>query len=113
MISKRVPIQDPLEFIRQCVVEKRMYWTYHVTMRMERRSISRQMILESVESYDLVESYPDDKYLPSYLVWARHGEEIFHILFATDVANHNVRIVTAYRPNPEEWERGYKRRQVR
>lgn len=30
-------------------------------------------------------------------------QEVFHVLFAVDVAGDNVRIVTAYRPNPEGW----------
>lgn len=30
--------------------------------------------------------------------------DIFHRLFAVDAEEDNVRIVTAYRPNPEEWE---------
>lgn len=110
MHSERILPADPLEFIRLCVVEKRILWTYHVTMRMEKRSISRLMLLESVGSYELLEMYPEDKYLPSYLVWAKHGETIFHILFAVDIINRNVRVVTAYRPNSEEWEQEFKRR---
>src|SRR6266571_5041501 len=39
------------------------------------------------------------KYLPSYLLLARHGEEAFHVLFAVDVEGDNVRVVTSYRPD--------------
>ena len=58
------------------------------------------------------EEYPDDKYLPSYLVLARSGEESFHLLFAADVEENNVRLVTAYRPNTMEWERDQKTRRT-
>ena len=58
----------------------------------------------AVETYDLVEAYPDDKYLPSYLVLAHRDSDYFHVLFAADVAGDNVRVVTAYRPDPDEWE---------
>lgn len=112
MSSERILPTEPMEFIRQCVMERRMLWTYHVTMRMERRSISRQMILETVGSYEMIETYPEDKYLPSYLIWAKRGETVFHILFAVDVKNQNVRIVTAYYPNPEEWEEEFKKRKT-
>lgn len=47
---------------------------------------------------------PEDKYLPSYLVLARHGSEVFHVLFAVDVEGDNVRVVTSYRPDPMEWQ---------
>jgi hypothetical protein len=73
-------------------------------MRLQDRFIARQRILKSVDTYEIIESYPGHKYLPSYLVLARHGGEIFHVLFAVDVVGDNVRIVTAYRPNPDEWQ---------
>jgi len=40
-----------------------------------------------------IEAYPEDKYLPSYLALAKHYEEVFPLLFATDVTGENVRIV--------------------
>ena len=95
---------DPLEFIQRCVRERKVLWTYHVNMRLEGRHINRGDILGAVDTYSIVESYPEDKYLPSYLVLAR-GE--FHVLIAVDVEERNVRIVTAYRPDPEEWEEGF------
>jgi hypothetical protein len=69
-------------------------------MRLDRRHISRQEILDAVDSYQLVEEYPDDKYLPSYLIKAA---STFHVLFATDVPGRNVSVITAYRPDPGEW----------
>ena len=55
-------------------------------MRLAGRFIPREAILGAVTTYELVETYPDDKYLPSYLILARHGSDAFHVLFATDVA---------------------------
>ena len=72
-------------------------------MRLAGRFIPRETILAAVASYELVEAYPDDKYLPSYLVLARHGADAFHVLFAVDVEGDTVRVVTAYRPDPEQW----------
>jgi len=101
---------DALEFIKRCIAERRVYWTYHVQMRMGERSISRKMILESVESYEIIESYPTDKYLPSYLVYGRIGDIIFHVLFAVDEKEENVRIITAYFPDRAKWTDDMKRR---
>ncbi len=102
---------EPLSFIRRCVRERRIYWTYHVNMRMAGRHITRQAILESVDTFEIIESYPEDKYLPSYLVWAKADEGIFHVLFAVDVAECNVRVITVYRPTREQWSYDYRRRQ--
>ena len=110
MANERHSLSDPIVFIRSCVLARRIFWTYHVNMRLEGRSISRTEVLDTVHSYEVIEAYPDDKYLPSYLVYANSGDDAFHILFAADVAGDNVRIVTAYRPDPSRWEPGKKTR---
>ena len=68
------------------------------------------MIIRLADSYEMVEEYPEDKYLPSYLLLGRQGEEAFHVLFGADVEGQNVRVVTAYYPSAEEWEANLKMR---
>ena len=79
-------------------------------MRLGQRFIAREMIIRVADSYEMVEEYPEDKYLPSYLLLGRQGEEAFHVLFGADVEGQNVRVVTAYYPSPEEWEADLKTR---
>jgi hypothetical protein len=110
MAGERREPDDPLVFIRRCVGEQRVYWSYHVNMRMRDRFIAREQILGAVASYEIIESNPNDKYLPSYLVHAAVGDRVFHVLFATDAEGDNVRVVTAYRPDPLEWEADLKSR---
>lgn len=102
-VGQRLP-DDPLDFIQRCVRARRVYWTYHVNMRLAGRHISRGEIFDAVDTYTIIESYPDDKYLPSYLVLATPAGAAFHVLVAADVQDDNVRVVTAYHPSPEEWE---------
>ena len=111
-VDRQLP-DDPVAFIQACVRKRQILWTYHVNMRLQGRHIPREAILDTVETYELVESYPQDKYLPSYLVLAHDSSEVFHVLFATDVAEEHVRIVTAYRPSTEEWEDDGKTRRTR
>ena len=66
--------------------------------------------METVDTYELVEGYPDDKYLPSYLVLAQHAQGAFHPLFAADAVGDNVRVVTSYRPDPRDWQPDLKTR---
>ncbi len=105
----RIP-QDPLGFIQERVRARAIFWTYHVNMRLKDRFIQREQILQAVDAYEIIESYPHDKYLPSYLVLASKGTDAFHVLFAVDVEGNNVRIVTAYRPSPTEWQSDLKTR---
>lgn len=109
MAERKLP-DDPVTFIRECLRGGRILWTYHVNMRLGQRFITRETIIAAAESYEIVEAYPDDKYFPSYLLLGRLNEEAFHALFGTDVEGQNVRVVTAYYPNPEEWEKDLKTR---
>jgi len=68
------------------------------------------MILNSTGSYEIIKSYPDDKYMPSYLVYSKVDDIIIHILFAVDIEHKNVRVVTAYRPDPSHWKKDLKTR---
>ena len=79
-------------------------------MRLGQGFIARETIIAAAENYEIVEAYPGDKYFPSYLLLGRLDEEVFHALFGTDVDGQNVRVVTAYYPNPEEWEEDLKTR---
>ena len=110
MSKERQLPEDPLGFIQRCVRQRKILWTYHVNMRLTARFIPREAILESVAGFDLIERYPEDKYLPSYLVWTKHRGETFHVLFAADVSNDQVRIITAYRPDPDEWDQDRRNR---
>ena len=101
---------NPLLFIQRCVRDRKIQWTYHVNMRLSGRFISRQKIFDSVDTFEVIEEYPDDKYLPSYLVYSKQQSLVFHVLFAVDVSGDNVRVVTAYYPTLEEWEEDLKTR---
>ena len=103
MAAHRTLPDDPLAFIQECVRRDHLLWTFHVSIRLARRFIAQQTILDAVNSYEIVEAYPEDKYLPSYLVLARNEEESFHVLFAADVSSNHVRVIIAYRPDSREW----------
>ncbi len=78
-----------------------------MNMRMKGRFISREIVLDSIQHYEIIEEYSGDKYLPSYLVFSKYQDKIFHVLFAVDVEEDNVRVITAYYPSLNEWEEGF------
>jgi hypothetical protein len=77
---------------------------------MRNRNISRELIIEARDRYEIIEENPEDKYLPSYLVHAEGQGDQFHILFAVDREEDNVRVITAYRPSRDEWQDDMKTR---
>jgi uncharacterized protein DUF4258 len=71
---------------------------------MTQRSLGSEMLLNGTGSLEIIESYPDDKYVPSFLVRGNFEGTVFHAQIATDVEARNVRVVTMYTPAPEEWD---------
>lgn len=103
VVSRGATCPHLVEFFKYCFLRGTVFWTYHVNMRITGRFIPRDSILEAVDTFEIVEAYPEDKYLPSYLVLGRSGEGSFHLVVAVDVQGDNVRIVTAYRLDAGEW----------
>jgi hypothetical protein len=101
---------DILEFIKSCIRRHKIRWTYHVNIRLKGRFISREAILSSGNTYEIIEEYPKDKYLPSYLIYAKYENQVIHIQIATDLENDNVTIVTAYKPTLDKWEKNLRTR---
>ena len=101
--------EDPLEFIQECVAEGRILWTYHVNMRLKTRYITRQEILNSVFDCEIIEEYPDD-IIPSHLIHATMGGKVLHVVFSKDLKYRNVRVVSAYEPDPDRWRKDFKTR---
>ena len=110
MTRERLLPSNPIRFIQDCIRRGRVLWTYHVNMRLVGRFISRESILEAADTLELVEAYPHDKYLPSYLLLGRAAGDALHVVVAVDVESENVRVVTAYRPDAGEWQDDFKTR---
>jgi hypothetical protein len=81
-------------------------------MRLEQRSLGSEMLLKGADSLEIIEAYPDDKYLPSFLVRCEFEGRVFHAQIATDVEARNVRVVTMYIPVAEEWDSQFRTRRV-
>lgn len=104
MDQGKIPDQ-PLGFIQDCIKRRRIRWTYHATLRLQQRVLAVETVLGSVDTFEVIEQYPADKYLPSYLVRAVDPNgRVFHLQAAVDVQDENIRIVTTYIPDPGEWD---------
>ena len=103
---------DTLKLIKSCVRHRKIRWTYHVNMRLKSRFIPREAILSSVGTYEIIEEYLKDKYLPSYLIYAEYKGQIIHIQIATDLENDNITIVTVYKPTLDKWKKDFKTRRI-
>jgi hypothetical protein len=79
-------------------------------MRLHQRALTADMLSNGISTLEIIERYPQDKYLPSFLVRGESGGAAFHARIATDVEGDNVRIVTMCAPDPRDWDQGLRRR---
>ena len=83
-----------------------------MSMRLGQRGLTGEMLVQGAGSLEVIEVYPEDKYLPSFLLRGEHRGAVFHAQVATDVEGDNVRVVTMYVPNAEEWDAGFRMRRT-
>lgn len=82
-------------------------------MRLEQRGLKAETLAKGVASLEILEAYPHDKYLPSYLLRGEFRGDLFHALVAIDTEGGNVRVVTMYRPSADEWDDDYRVRKAK
>jgi len=82
-------------------------------MRLQQRGLTSGMIRDAMATLEIIETYAQDKYLPSFLLRGESEGCVFHAQIATDVEGENIRIVTMYTPDPNEWDEGMRIRRAR
>ena len=74
-------------------------------MRLQERRLNSELLRKAIDTFEIIETYPQDKYLPSFLMRGEVPEFVFHALVAMDLEGDNVRLVTMYLPDPERWDK--------
>ncbi|HVC32494.1 MAG TPA: DUF4258 domain-containing protein [Chloroflexota bacterium] len=91
----------------------RLVLRVHAVRRMWQRGITRADVWHVLETGQVVQNYPDDVLYPSRLVLGWRDLRPIHVVVADDSSNHLTIVITAYEPDPSEWEPGYVRRKAR
>lgn len=74
------------------------------------RRITVEDVQAVVSEGELVQNYPEDKPYPSRLVLGWRGTRPIHVVVAEDIEDGILIIVTAYEPDPIQWDSGFKRK---
>ena len=93
-----------IEDIRRLCEDDTLFLTEHLLARMRQRNIRWKDIKNSILHGEIIKQYPTDRPFPSCLI---NGENL-HIVCS--VGGNNLYIITAYRPSPERWEVGDKKK---
>lgn len=83
--------------------------TEHARVRLYERNISIDDIVNGINTGEIIKQYRDDKPLPSCLILGFSlKSQYIHIVVSCD-ANF-IYLITAYFPDSEIWENGFKKR---
>ena len=95
-----------IDTIRTLCSTRSFYWTDHVLKRLRERGIRRDDIRHCIMSGRIIEEYPDDYPFPSCLILgcAVDSKPLHVVVGAGDGL---IWIISAYYPNPDEWNEAY------
>ena len=74
------------------------------------RGISRADVREVVDSGETIAEYPEDKPYPSKLLLGFSGGRPVHVVVGFEAPAGKCYVITAYIPDPAQWNEGFKTR---
>lgn len=63
-----------------------------------------------IDSGEVIEDYPEDEPFPSRLILGTVQNRPLHVVVAEEKDSDITHVVTAYQPDLDQWENGFKRR---
>ena len=107
-------MSDGVDFLRMrdAVRTSGVEWQRHALERMVERSIRRADVLEVVRSGEPIEIYPADSPFPSALILGWIGTRPLHVVAAFDPERDRVFVITAYEPDLQHFEPGFRVRRT-
>jgi len=82
----------------------------HALERVFERRITVEDVRSVVTDGEMIQNYPEDKPYPSRLVLGWRGNRPLHVVVAEDSEAGILIVVTAYEPDPIQWDSGFKRK---
>jgi Domain of unknown function (DUF4258) len=90
---------------------ERIMWSVHAIKKLRIEGFRKAEIEKCLKECIIIEDYPvQNRPLPDCLVLGFVGTDPVHVVTALDKDFDRVFIVTVYRPTPERWEDGWKKR---
>ncbi len=90
----------------------RLVYRVHAIERIVERGISDDDVRQVLADGKEIEEHPADYPYPSRLLLGWCGQRPIHVVAADNTADNETIIVTVYEPDPDRWERGFKRRKA-
>lgn len=102
-------MNDSIYEIRRLCANNALYWTDHIAKRLIQRNIMPQEVKSALMNGEIIEEYPKDYPFPSFLVLGYNDvSSPLHVVCS--IGNNQLFIITAYRPDPLQWDSRFKHR---
>jgi len=101
--------EETLAVIRERVRRGDYVISFTHTEKLRERKISADDVEEAICDGALIENYPDDARGPSCLILGRSGGRPLHVVCGR-LEEQRILIITAYEPDPAEWESNWRTR---
>ena len=89
---------------------KHIFFTGHAVRRMFERGLTKTDVVVVLGQGEVIAGYPDDTPLPSCLKLGFVRGMAIHVVVAEDRTAETCHVVTAYYPDPDLWEPGFRTR---
>ncbi len=93
------------------MADRSLVFRAHATSRMLERDILLSEVRDVLLQGEVIERYPDDRPFPSRLVLGWAAGRALHVVAADDAGSLTF-VITAYEPDPDEWEPGFRIRRA-
>ncbi len=93
---------DTLQKIQTKIHQGDFRFSDHAVKRMISRKIVREELEQAISNGEVIEEYPDDKYSPTCLIYGK-SKSGRHLHVHVSVPR-KVVVITAYDPDPAEWD---------
>jgi Domain of unknown function (DUF4258) len=98
-----------IAMLREAAVQGRIQWHLHALERILERGISRAEVVGAIMNGEVIEIYSVDRPYPSCLIMYVETEPV-HVVVAADPTARICHVITAYRPDLEHFEPGFRTR---
>ena len=95
--------------LQRLCIDGSIRWTGHVLKRLLQRGISQASVVQAILNGEIIEQYPDDYPYPSCLLLGLSvAGDPLHVVCGQ--GKNEIWMITAYHPDPAEWEDDLKTR---
>jgi len=93
-------------------MKRRLLIRLHAARRMLERNITIDEIEFVIDAGEVIEDYPEDEPFPSRLLLGWPKNRPLHVVAADESDTDITHVITAYQPDPTQWDEGFKRRKI-